>query len=104
MTPSLLWGMWGLESWLVSQGLMLAGAAAISVPIIIHLLHRRKFQIVEWAAMDFLLEADRKNRRRIQLEDFLLLLLRCLAVFLAGLLLARPFLPSSLTGGLLQGN
>jgi len=104
VTPSLLLAMWGLESWLVSQGLMLAGAAAITVPIIIHLLHRRKFQIVEWAAMDFLLEADRKNRRRIQLEDFLLLLLRCLAVFLAGLLLARPFLPSSLTGGLLQGN
>ncbi len=105
MTPLLgLLAIWGFESWLVSQSLMLAGAAAVSVPIIIHLLHRRKFQIVEWAAMDFLLEADRKNRRRIQLEDFLLLLLRCLAVFLAGLLLARPFLPSSLTGGLISGN
>ena len=34
-----------------------AGAAAVSLPIIIHLLNRRKFKIVDWAAMEFLLEA-----------------------------------------------
>ena len=34
--------------------------------------------------MDFLLEADQRNRRRIQLEELLLLALRCLAVLLAG--------------------
>jgi hypothetical protein len=71
-----------------------AGAAAISLPILIHLLNRRKFKIVDWAAMEFLLEANRRNRRRILLENLLLLLMRCLAIALLGLLLARPFMSS----------
>jgi hypothetical protein len=82
-------------SWLTSPWLLLAGALAISVPIIIHLLNKRRFRTVDWAAMDFLIEADRKNRRRVRLENLLLLLLRCLAVLLVGLLLARPFLRPS---------
>ena len=54
--------------------------------------------------MDFLLEAERKNRRRILIENLLLLLLRCLAVFLIGMVLARPFMPSQWTGKLLGSN
>ena len=76
-------------------GLLLGGSALIAAPIIIHLLSKRKFRIVDWAAIDFLLEADRRNRRRIRLENLLLLLLRCLAVFLIALLVARPLLTSS---------
>src|SRR5687767_15897758 len=91
-----------LSSWLVNPWLFVFGALAVSVPIIIHLLNRRKFRIVDWAAMDFLLEADKKNRRRIRLENLLLLLLRCLAVLLIGLLLARPFLPTNVTAGLID--
>ena len=72
------------------------------LPILIHLLNRRKFRVVDWAAMEFLLEADKKNRRRIRLENLLLLVLRCLAVFLIGLLLARPFLPTNVTAGLID--
>jgi hypothetical protein len=48
--------------------------------------------------MDFLLEAQRLNRRRVKLEEFILLLLRCLAMALIGLLLARPFLDSNPVG------
>ena len=70
------------------------GTLAIASPIIIHLLNKRRFKIVEWAAMDFLFEADKKNRRRVQIENFILLFLRCLAMLLIGLLLARPFLPN----------
>jgi hypothetical protein len=71
------------------------GALAVASPIVIHLLNKRRFKIVDWAAMDFLFEADKKNRRRVQLENFILLMLRCLAMLLIGILLARPFLPSS---------
>jgi hypothetical protein len=92
--------MGGLGSFLVNPAIFLAGAALISVPILIHLLNRRKFKIVDWAAMDFLLEADKKNRRRVRLENFLLLAMRCLAVFLLGLLLARPFDSSGLAARL----
>ena len=82
---------WFLNPW------MLLGAAAIASPILIHLLNKRRFKIVEWAAMDFLFQADKKNRKRVQLENFILLALRCLAMLLVALMLARPFLPSSLT-------
>ena len=71
-------GVAGLAEWMVNPSLFLAGAAAIALPIIIHLLNKRKFIVVDWAAMDFLLDADKKNRRRIRLENLLLLLLRCL--------------------------
>jgi hypothetical protein len=82
---------WFLNPW------MLLGGLAIASPILIHLLNKRRFKIVEWAAMDFLFQADKKNRRRVELENFILLLLRCLAMLLLAFMLARPFLPSSLT-------
>ena len=41
--------------------------------------------------MDFLREALQRNRRILQLRDLLLLLLRCAAIILFGLALARPF-------------
>jgi len=71
---------------------LLAGGAAVAAPILIHLLSRRRFRIVDWAAMDFLLDADKRNRRRIRLEHLLLMLLRCLIVLLIAMLVARPFL------------
>ena len=77
---------------------LLAGAAAIASPIIIHFLSKRRFRIVNWAAMDFLLAADRRNRRRIRLENFILLLLRCLAIALIAFLVARPFTTRKATG------
>lgn len=96
----------GLSSWastfLTNPLLAGIGVLAISVPIIIHLLNKRKFKIVDWAAMEFLLDAEKKNRRRVRLENLILLLLRCLAILLLGLLLARPFFPTSMTAGLLD--
>ncbi len=80
--------------WLLNPLMLGLGALAIASPIIIHLLNRRRFKIVDWAAMDFLIDAEKKNRRRVQIENFLLLFLRCLAMLLIGLLLARPFLPT----------
>ena len=59
----------------------LAGGA-VAVPVIIHLLNRRRFKIVTWAAMRFLLAAQRKNTRRMRLEQLLLLAVRCLTVLL----------------------
>lgn len=60
---------------------------AVSIPIVIHLLNRRRFRVVTWAAMRFLMSAQRKNSRRMRLEQFLLLALRCamLLLLIAGL-------------------
>ncbi len=72
-----------------------AGAIAASGPVIIHLLNRRRYRVVHWAAMDFLREAMQRNRKILQIRDLLLLLLRTLAVLLFGLTLSRPFFSSS---------
>jgi len=70
---------------------ILGGLGLASLPIIIHLLNRRRFKMMEWAAMDFLLKAAVRNRRRVRLENLLLLLLRTLLVCLLILAVARPF-------------
>ncbi len=86
---------------LVSPGLLYLGLGAVSLPILIHLLTRRRFRRVRWAAMEFLLDAERRNRRRLRMEEWILLALRCLAVALIGLMLARPFLaPRGVIAGL----
>ncbi len=72
--------------------LAILGTALVAVPIVIHLLNRRRFQVVRWGAMSFLLAALKKTRRRLELENLLLLLLRALAVLLLGLAIARPSL------------
>jgi hypothetical protein len=69
-------------------GALAAAAGAVSVPIIIHLLNRRRFKIVTWAAMRFLLAAQRKNSRRMRLEQLILLAVRCLLVLLLVLAMA----------------
>src|ERR1043166_9513840 len=62
-----------------------------AIPIIIHLLHRQKFKRIRWAAMEFLLAALKKTRRRLQLENLILLLLRIAVMILLALAVARPF-------------
>jgi hypothetical protein len=84
----------------VTTGLLVAGAVSMLVPILIHLFARQRRRPVEWAAMQFLLEALRKRRRRIQLEQMLLLAARCLIVLVLGAALARPFLSAA---GVLEG-
>ncbi len=70
--------------------LMLWGLVGIAIPIIIHLLNRFRRRRVEWGAMDLLRRALVMRSRQIQMEDLLILLLRCLAVALIALALARP--------------
>src|SRR6478609_6726846 len=78
-----------MMSFFLNPWVMAAGVALAASPIIIHLINRMRFRRVRWAAMEFLLKAQKKMRRKKILEQLLLLLLRCLLVFLAGLLFAR---------------
>ncbi len=75
----------------VNPGLV-AGVALASVPLIIHLLNRQRHRPMPWAAMRFVLAAHRRTRRRANLENLLLLLLRMAAVALFALAIARPFI------------
>lgn len=77
---------------LTTTGLAVAGVAAMSVPIIIHLLTRYRRRPELWGAMRFLMEAYRKHRTRLQVEQLLLLAVRCLILGVLGLALAGPML------------
>ncbi len=76
---------------------LLLGALGIAIPIVIHLLNRRSSRVVDWGAMNFLLESLAIRNRRIQLEEALLMATRCLLVGLLALALARPFIPPGST-------
>lgn len=75
---------------LLSPGFALAGVLLAALPIIIHLLNRRRYKVVHWAAMDFLLRAMKRNRRRLKFESWLLLATRCCVLGLMGFALSRP--------------
>lgn len=77
--------------------LLAFGALGILIPIIIHLLNRRSNRVVDWGAMNFLLESLAIRNRRIQLEEALLMATRCLLVGLLALAIARPFIPPGST-------
>src|SRR5271166_1334560 len=77
-----------LESFLFPWS-MAAGGILISSPIIIHLINRMRFKRIRWAAMEFLLKSQKRNRRRLIIEQLILLLLRIALVLLAGFLVAR---------------
>ncbi|MDG2391293.1 MAG: BatA domain-containing protein [Planctomycetaceae bacterium] len=70
---------------------MLFGLGAASIPIIIHLLHKRRYKKTSWAAMKFLMEAARQQSRRLRWEQLIVLLVRCLAVMLLAMAFSRPF-------------
>ncbi len=72
--------------------LLIWGTLLGAIPIIIHLLNRRRFRRVEWAPMHYLRLTIQRNRRRIQFEQLLLLLLRIALIVLLFFYLARPLL------------
>ena len=72
--------------------LLLWGTLLGAIPLIIHLLNRRRFRRVEWAPMRYLKLTIQRNRRRIELEQLLLLLLRIALPVILFLILARPLL------------
>jgi uncharacterized membrane protein/Mg-chelatase subunit ChlD len=67
---------------------LLVAAGAASLPVIVHLLNRKRYRVVNWAAMRFLLAAQRKNTRRMRLEQMVLLAVRTLMVLLLVLAMA----------------
>ncbi len=68
------------------------GAAALVIPLVIHILNRHRFRKVQWGAMHLLEAVVRVNHKRFQLEQLILLLVRCAIPVLLALCLARPVL------------
>src|SRR3989442_10741193 len=78
---------------------MRPGLAAVAIPPIIHLLNRRRFDVVDWGAMQFL-QISEVTRRRLMLEEVLLMLLRMGLLAVLVFALAGPFVIVSLPAAL----
>lgn len=72
--PTLLWGLLGLL-----------------VPVMIHLWNRKKERVIYWAAMTWLNQEESQSSRSLKLENWILLVIRMILLFLLVVLLAGIF-------------
>ncbi len=78
----------------VAPGLLF-GMALIAVPVVLHLIMRQRPRHVPFPPLRFLAVRREANQRRLRLRNLLLLLLRCAAIALIVLALARPTIRGS---------
>ena len=89
---------------LVNPGYLWACGGLVLIPLLIYILNRSRHRDIPWAAMRFLISANRKNIRRTRVEQLLLLAVRTILITLLGLSLARPVLQSGAAASLLNRN
>src|SRR5262245_33890870 len=77
--------------------LYLAGLAALSLPLILHLVRRTPRGRQDFSSLMFLLPSPPRLTRRSRLEQIILLLLRLSALSLLAFAFARPFLREAAT-------
>jgi hypothetical protein len=75
--------------------LFLLGAAAVAIPILLHLFRRKTDVVVEFPAVRLLHKAPVERHRRRRLRELILLALRVTALALLALAFARPYLAAS---------
>ena len=82
-------------SWLSGFGLLtplyIAGLATITLPIIFHLIRRTPRGHTEFSSLMFLSPSPPRLTRRSRIDNWLLLLLRALALILIAMAFSRPF-------------
>jgi hypothetical protein len=74
----------------VLNAAMLLGLLGAGLPVLIHLLSRRRETVIDWGAMQFL-DLGTKARQKIRLAELLLMLARMALLAAVALALARPF-------------
>lgn len=79
------------------NGLLAFGAAAFTIPLLIHLLHRNRYVTLDWGAMHLLQFSRSVSAKRVQWQQLLLLFLRCLLPILLALAMSRPLFQSWLS-------
>lgn len=81
--------------------LFLFGLFAAAIPILIHLFTRRRPREIRFPSLEFLAEVNQSEIRRLRFKQWLLLVLRTLAIVAIALAMARPALrgTAGLSGG-----
>ena len=72
--------------------IFLLGLLGVSLPIIIHMVGRRRAPVYRFSAIEFILRSQKKVEARLRLEQLLLLLLRAAIIALIAMALAKPML------------
>lgn len=83
--------------------LFIAGAAAIALPILFHLIRRSSREKIVFSSLMFLEPSPPRITKRSRLEHILLLLFRAAVIALLALAFARPFMPGAMPPGPSQG-
>ena len=83
-------------SFLAPWALLLA--AAVGVPLVLHLLRRRTGTRFDFPAVRYLLRAEKDHAREVKLRNMLLMLLRIGIVLALALAAARPIGPLFVPG------
>lgn len=69
---------------------LLFGLPLIALPIIIHLINQRRYQTIRWAAMMFLLAANRMSRGYARIRQWLIMAFRMAAIGALVFAISRP--------------
>lgn len=69
---------------------LLAGLPLIALPVIIHLINQRRYQTIRWAAMMFLLAANRMSRGYARIRQWLIMAFRMAAIGALIFAISRP--------------
>ncbi|MFQ5956384.1 MAG: BatA domain-containing protein [Candidatus Brocadiales bacterium] len=72
--------------------IFLLGLLGVSLPIIIHMVGRRRAPVYKFSAIEFILRSQKRVEARIKLEQMLLLLLRAAVIALVAMAMAKPVL------------
>ena len=76
----------------------LLALAAVAVPLFLHFFNLRQPRTVEFSSLDFVKELQESTVQRVRIKEWLLLLLRMLAIACLVLAFAQPTLTSDLGG------
>ena len=74
--------------------ILIAGAALIGLPILLHLIMKQEPKRLPFPALRFLKQKQRTNQRKLRLRHFILLALRMLLIGLFCLAMFQPKVPS----------
>ena len=79
--------------------IFLMGLIAAAIPLLLHLLSKRRLPLIPFSTLEFLQKLQKKKARRVRLKQILLLIIRTLAITAVVLAFARPALQSAGSGG-----
>lgn len=84
--------------------LFFAALAALSVPVLIHMIQRQRTEVIEFPSLMFVRKIPFHSLRRQRIRHWVLLLLRCAALALLIAAFARPFIRSTTLAAVAGGS